>query len=156
MDNVHYSSKSDMWETPQAFFDNYNAVYHFTLDVCAIPENAKCKRFFTPEEDGLKQPWKGVCWMNPPYGRQIGKWVKKAYESSLTGATVVCLIPSRTDTKWWHEYCVKGEITYIRGRLKFINRAFPSYRADGNFKVSPAPFPSAVVVFNDSTDEKTS
>ena len=145
--NVHFSSKSDMWETPQGFFDRYNAIYNFTLDVCALPENAKCKQFFTPEQDGLKQLWRGMCWMNPPYGRTIGAWVRKAYESSLIGATIVCLIPSRTDTKWWHEYCVKGEIEFIKGRLKFVNRTLPSYREDGKFKLSPAPFPSAVVTF---------
>jgi hypothetical protein len=85
--------------------------------------------------DGLQQKWKGVCWMNPPYGKEIKKWMKKAYESSLEGATVVCLVPSRTDTKWWHEYAMKGEIEFIKGRLKF-----------GGSKNS-APFPSAVVVF---------
>ncbi|ETK27382.1 phage N-6-adenine-methyltransferase [Paenibacillus larvae] len=135
MNKVHYSSKTDMWETPQNLFDRLNEEFKFDLDVCAIPENAKCKRYFTPSEDGLKQEWKGACWMNPPYGRQIGKWIAKAYESSLEGATVVCLVPSRTDTKWWHGYCMKGEIRFIRGRLKFGG--------------SPhnAPFPNAVVIF---------
>ncbi|MDT2259631.1 DNA N-6-adenine-methyltransferase [Paenibacillus larvae] len=109
MNKVHYSSKTDMWETPQNLFDRLNEEFKFDLDVCAIPENAKCKRYFTPSEDGLKQEWKGACWMNPPYGRQIGKWIAKAYESSLAGATVVCLVPSRTDTKWWHGYCMKGK-----------------------------------------------
>ena len=73
---VMFSSKTDLWSTPQDLFDKYNAIYHFETDVCALPENAKCKRFFTPEMDGLKQEWSGVCWCNPPYGRQIGKWVK--------------------------------------------------------------------------------
>ena len=133
--NVHFSSKTDLWYTPQEFFAKYNAIYNFELDVCATPDNAKCEKYFTIEDDGLKQQWVGNCWMNPPYGREIKKWVKKAYESSLLGATVVCLVPSRTDTSWWHEYCVKGEIEFIRGRLKF-----------GGSK-SPAPFPSAVVIF---------
>ncbi|NDD55916.1 adenine methyltransferase [bacterium] len=124
-----------MWETPKDFFDEYNDLYKFETDVCAIKENAKCDRFFTPEQDGLKQEWTGICWMNPPYGREIGKWVKKAYESSLTGATVVCLIPARTDTRWWHDYCMRGDVKFIRGRLKF-----------GSSK-NPAPFPSAVVIF---------
>ena len=124
-----------MWETPKDFFDEYNDLYKFETDVCAIKENAKCDRFFTPEQDGLKQEWTGICWMNPPYGRKIGKWVKKAYESSLTGATVVCLIPARTDTRWWHDYCMRGDVKFIRGRLKF-----------GSSK-NPAPFPSAVVIF---------
>lgn len=132
---VMFTSKTDLWETPKVFFDELDKEFHFELDVCALPENAKCKNYFTPEIDGLKQKWCGICWMNPPYGREIGNWMKKAYESSQDGATVVCLVPSRTDTKWWHEYAMKGEIRFIRGRLKF-----------GNSNNS-APFPSAVVIF---------
>lgn len=134
-DNVHFSSKTDLWSTPQDFFDEMNKEFDFDFDVCALPENAKCKKYFTPEQDGLKQEWKGTCWMNPPYGRQIKHWIKKAYKSSLHGATVVCLLPARTDTSWWHDYCMNGEIRFIRGRLKF-----------GGCKNS-APFPSAVVIF---------
>lgn len=133
--NVHFSSETDVWATPQDFFDKYNAIYGFQLDVCALPENAKCQRFFSPQQDGLSQEWSGICWMNPPYGREIKHWVKKAYESSLNGATIVCLLPARTDTSWWHDYAIKGEIEFIRGRLKF-----------GGSKNS-APFPSAIVVF---------
>lgn len=133
--NVHFSSETDLWATPQDFFDKYNAIYNFDLDVCATDQNAKCKKYFTKDDDGLNQEWHGNCWMNPPYGREIIKWMKKAYESNLTGATVVCLVPARTDTKWWHEYAMKGQIEFIRGRLKF-----------GNAKNS-APFPSAVVIF---------
>ena len=129
------SSNSDRWETPQKLFDELNQKYNFELDVCALPENAKCENYFTPEVDGLKQDWTGVCWMNPPYGREIGKWMKKALESSRNGAIVVCLVPARTDTAWWHDYAMKGKIEFIRGRLKF-----------GNSKNS-APFPSAIVVF---------
>ena len=132
--SVHFSSKSDLWETPQEFFDTYNAVYVFTLDVCATTENSKCPAFFTQEMNGLAQEWSGNCWMNPPYGRTIGQWMKKAYESSLKGATVVCLVPARTDTAWWHDYAMKGEIEFLRGRLKF-----------GGHK-NNAPFPSAIVV----------
>lgn len=132
---VHFSSQTDLWATPQNFFDGLNAEFCFETDVCANEENAKCRIYFNAEQDGLKQPWEGVCWMNPPYGRAIKGWVKKAYESSLAGATVVCLLPSRTDTVWWHDYCMKGEIRFIRGRLKF-----------GGQKNS-APFPSAVVIF---------
>lgn len=80
--DLMFSSKNQAWETPKDFFDKYDAIFHFETDVCALPENAKCKRFFTPEMDGLKQEWTGVCWMNPPYGREIGKWVQKAYESA--------------------------------------------------------------------------
>jgi phage N-6-adenine-methyltransferase len=132
---VHFSSATDLWETPQWLFDEYDKQHLFTLDVCALPENAKCAHYFTPEQDGLRQEWTGRCWMNPPYGREIGAWVRKAYESANRGATVVCLLPARTDTRWWHEYCMKGEIRFLRGRLKF-----------GDSKNS-APFPSAVVIF---------
>ena len=142
MENVHFSSKTDLWETPQEFFDKYDKIFNFETDVCANKENAKCGKFFTQEDDGLSQQWEGVCWMNPPYGRDIGKWMKKAYESSLGGATVVCLVPSRTDTKWWHDYSMKGEIEFIKGRLKF-----------GGSKNS-APFPSAVVVFKGGLNGK--
>jgi hypothetical protein len=135
MTYVHFSSATDLWFTPQSFFNKYNEIYKFELDVCAIPENTKCEKYFTPEIDGLKQEWNGICWMNPPYGRTIKHWVKKAYESSVNGATVVCLLPARTDTSWWHDYCIKGQIEFIRGRLKF-----------GDSKNS-APFPSAVVIF---------
>jgi len=133
--SVHFSSKTDLWSTPQYIFDEYNEKYRFDLDVCASPDNAKCDRFFTKDDDGLKQAWTGSCWMNPPYGREIGKWMKKAYESGLNGATVVCLVPARTDTAWWHDYAMKGKIIFLRGRLKF-----------GESKNS-APFPSAIVVY---------
>ena len=133
--SVHFSSKTDLWYTPQDFFKKYDDVYKFETDVCATDDNAKCAKYYTEEMDGLSQEWRGVCWMNPPYGRTISKWMKKAYESSLTGATVVCLVPARTDTGWWHDYAMKGDIEFIRGRLKF-----------GGSKNS-APFPSAVVVF---------
>lgn len=138
-----FTSNTDLWETPQDFFDRLNKEFNFELDVCATNENAKCEKYFTEETDGLKQEWKGVCWMNPPYGRQIGKWIKKAYESSLNGATVVCLVPARTDTRWWHEYCMKGEIRLVKGRLKF-----------GGGK-SSAPFPSAVVIFGEQARTNT-
>ena len=136
------SSNSDRWETPQDLFDQLNQRYSFEIDVCALPENAKCETYFTPEVDGLSQDWTGVCWMNPPYGREIGKWMKKALESSRNGATVVCLVPARTDTAWWHDYAMKGEIEFIRGRLNF-----------GNSKNS-APFPSAIVVFGGADERK--
>lgn len=138
---VHFSSATDLWATPQVFFDKYNSKFNFATDVCANAENAKCATFFDKEMDGLAQEWKGACWMNPPYGRGIGTWVKKAYESAQQGATVVCLLPARTDTAWWHDYCAKGEVEFIRGRLKF-----------GGHKNS-APFPSAVVVFGPSKQD---
>jgi phage N-6-adenine-methyltransferase len=135
MMSLHTSSKTDKWETPQDFFDKYNALYNFTTDVCALPSNAKCANYYTEEQDGLAQDWTGICWMNPPYGRKIGHWIKKAYESSLKGATVVCLLPARTDTKWFHNYCINAKVEFIKGRIKFGNAE------------NPAPFPSMVVVF---------
>jgi len=133
---VHFSSRRNNWETPQGLLDKLHEEFHFELDVCATPKNARCKKYYSPEEDGLKQEWKGVCWMNPLYGREIGKWMKKAYESALAGATVVCLVPARTDTVWWFDYCTKGEIRFIKGRLKFSDLK------------NAAPFPSAIIVFS--------
>jgi phage N-6-adenine-methyltransferase len=134
--SVHFSSKTNEWSTPPELFDKLNTKWNFELDVCATPQNAKVDRFFDEQADGLQQDWSPfVCWMNPPYGREIKKWMAKALEESEKGATVVCLVPSRTDTAWWHDYAMKGEIDYIRGRLKF-----------GGHKNS-APFPSALVVF---------
>ena len=131
-----YSSKTDMWETPQELFDELDKEFHFDLDVCAIPENAKCKRYYTPEQDGLSQPWDGTCWCNPPYGRDIGKWVRRALFASVGGATVVMLLPARTDTKWFHDYIYKrAEIRFVKGRLNFRNSK------------NNAPFPSMVVIF---------
>ena len=134
---VMFSSKTDLWETPQEFFDELDREFHFDLDVCALPENAKCARYYTPEQDGLSQPWDGVVWCNPPYGRNIGKWVRKAHdENRRNNNYIVMLLPARTDTRWFHDYILsKAEIRFIRGRLKF-----------GGAKNS-APFPSMVVVF---------
>ncbi len=129
------SDKQD-WETPQFLFDGLNAEFKFTLDVCAVAENAKCRGFFTPEDDALAKDWgDAVCWMNPPYGRTIGKWMQKAFDASQNGATVVCLVPARTDTDWWHRFAMRGDIRFLRGRLKFVGAE------------NSAPFPSAVVIF---------
>jgi phage N-6-adenine-methyltransferase len=133
--SVHFSSATDLWATPPDFFARISERFAFDLDVCANAENAKCIRYFTTADDGLAQDWRGTCWMNPPYGREIGKWMRKAYESSLAGATVVCLVPARTDTAWWHDYAVKGEVEFVRGRLKFGDRN------------KDAPFPCALVIF---------
>ena len=133
--NVHFSSQTPEWGTPADLFAELNDIFHFDLDACATAENAKCERYFTMEDDALTQEWKGTVWMNPPYGRGIIKFMRKAYESSLSGATVVCLVPSRTDTKWWHGYARRGQIAYIRGRLKFGDAT------------NAAPFPSAIVIF---------
>ena len=135
-----FSSRSDLWETPQDFFDKLDAEFSFEVDVCANKDNKKCRKYYSVDDDGLSQKWQGVCWMNPPYGREIGKWVKKAYESALGGAVVVCLLPSRTDTRWFHDYCMKScDIRFIKGRLKF------------NKSKNSAPFPSVVVVFSPNT-----
>ena len=135
MNNVHFSSETDNWYTPANLFSELNNIFHFTTDVCAEPSNSKCDHFYTPEINGLNQKWIGTCWMNPPYGRTIGKWIEKAYKSSLSGTIVVGLIPARTDTIWWHDYVMKGEISFIKGRVKFGG-------SENN-----APFPSAIVVF---------
>ena len=136
MNRVLFSSKNENWETPIQFFQALDDEFHFDLDVCALPENAKCEKYYTPEDDGLLKPWNGVCWCNPPYGRTIGKWIQKAYETFAGGGTVVMLLPARTDTKWFHEYIYgKAEIRFIKGRLKFGGAA------------NSAPFPSMVVVF---------
>ena len=129
------SSQTDNWSTPQHLFDELNAEFGFTMDVCANDANHKCAQYFTEVEDGLSKEWSGVCWMNPPYGKNIGLWVKKAYDSSTKGATVVCLLPARTDTKWFHAYCLHGELRWIKGRLKF-----------GESK-NPATFPSFLCIF---------
>lgn len=138
MNPVHFSSASDEWATPRDFFAKLDARWHFTLDPCATAGNAVCAQFYTRADDGLAQPWRGTVFLNPPYGRGIGKWVEKACRSALEGdATVVCLLPARTDTSWWHTWIIPfaAEVRFIRGRLKF-----------GGHK-NAAPFPSAVVVF---------
>ena len=137
--DVMCSSATDKWSTPQDFFDKLNDEFHFTLDVCADENNHKCEHYYTKEIDGLSRPWVGTVWCNPPYGRKIGEWVRRAYLSSQIGsATVVMLLPARTDTRWFHDYIYNKsntEIRFIKGRLKF-----------GGCKNS-APFPSMVVIF---------
>ena len=140
-DHYHKQGATPEWETPQEFFDKLDAEFGFDVDVCATKENAKCELYFTQERDGLNARWyyqdekERTFWMNPPYGRAIKGWMKKAYEESQKGLTVVCLVPARTDAGWWHDYAMKGEIRFIRGRLKF-----------GGARHN-APFPSAVVIF---------
>ena len=139
---VGFSSKTGEWDTPQDFFDKLNEQFDFTLDPCATEANAKCDKYFTEEEDGLTQDWaRQTVFVNPPYGRGIGEWLKKAYkESRKHNTVVVLLIPSRTDTKWWHDYVMKAqEVHLVRGRLKFGSAE------------NAAPFPSAVVVFHSDT-----
>ncbi len=143
--SYHKPGATIEWATPQPIFDKLNEEFGFDVDVCANDTNAKCKMYLTKEQDGLTSPWyhkdeaERTFWMNPPYGRVIADWMKKAYEEAQKGATVVCLVPARTDTRWWHGYAMKGEIRFIKGRLKF-----------GDSK-SNAPFPSAVVIFRGKT-----
>jgi phage N-6-adenine-methyltransferase len=135
--SVHYSSATDDWGTPREFFDGLHHEFQFTLDVCASIDTAKVPRFYSVAEDGLVQPWAPeTCWMNPPYGRAIAVWCAKAVQEAAIGATVVGLLPARTDTDWWHRYVIPAsEIRFIRGRLRFYGMG------------KDAPFPSAVVVW---------
>lgn len=137
--SVMFSSQTDEWATPQKFFDRLNDEFHFTLDPCALPHNAKCERYYTPQEDGLLQDWGGeVVFCNPPYGRAIKDWVRKcSEEAQKPNTTVVALIPARTDTTYFHDfiYHKAQDIRFVKGRLKF-----------GDSKIA-APFPSMVVVF---------
>ena len=138
--SVHFLSKKYDWATPWPLFRELDARFGpFELDVCATAHNAKCKKFFSPEDDGLNQVWYGVCWMNPPYGRALPYWMAKAVnEIEMERAErVICLLPARTDTAWWHRYVLPfaAEIHYLRGRIRFEGAE------------SSAPFPSAVVLF---------
>lgn len=138
-----FTSNKDDWETPQNLFDELNAEFDFEVDVCADNYNSKCDSYYDEGLNALECDWsKGhtSAFMNPPYGRRIGEFVKKAYDESQKGCTVVCLLPSRTDTKWWHDYCMKGEVRFIKGRLKFSNSN------------NSAPFPSAIVIFKPNRD----
>lgn len=138
-----FSSEKQDWCTPQQFFDELDAEFHFVLDAAATHQNSKCKRCFTPEDDGLIQNWDvgGAVYCNPPYGKEIGLWVKKAYEEAQKGITIVMLIPARTDTKYFHEYIYhKAEIRFVKGRLKFTD--------ENGIPKGTAPFPSMVVIYN--------
>ena len=139
-----FQSKRQTYETPQDLFAPLAAEFRFTLDVAADAANAKCAEFFDEAADGLTQDWRGVCWCNPPY-REQSRWVKKAFAEARAGrATTVLLVPARTNTGWWHDYCMKAtEIRYIRGRLKFDDQP------------NPAPFPSAIVIFRKDNHELT-
>ena len=132
------TSATPEWATPQKFFDGLAQEFDgFLLDVCARRKNAKCERYYTEKDDGLRQAWSRKNWMNPPYGREIGRWVRKAHEESLRGNLTVALLPARTDTAWFQDYIYrKHRISFVRGRLKFN---------DGR---NPAPFPSMVVIFH--------
>lgn len=137
---VHMSSEKMDWETPPEFFEALNFICDFTLDVCASPENTKTWNFYTEQDDGLVQPWNGRCWMNPPYGKEIGKWLSKAREEVSGNPDcefVVCLVPARVDTAWWHDNVMRSAtlVLLLRGRLTFVSAS------------QPAPFPVAIVIF---------
>ena len=141
MNSALLSSKSNEWATPQAFFDELNKEFNFTLDPAATAENAKCAKFYTQEQNGLIQDWSGeTVFCNPPYGREIGKWVEKCYNEHVKhNVTVVMLIPARTDTTYFHEYIYKrAELRFVKGRIKFIQNG-----KEGD----AAPFPSMVVIY---------
>lgn len=130
------SSKRHNYGTPKDLFDELDAEFHFTVDACAEPKTAMCERYYTYHNNAFYQRFiDEIVWMNPPYGLEIGKWLALAYRESQKGSLWVCLIPSRTDTTWWHEIVMKGEIRFIRGRLKFKGMKHN------------APFPSAIVIF---------
>lgn len=134
---VHFSSDRMDWETPPEVFDELDAEFCFDLDVCARPDNTKCAYFLSPEDNGLLMPWNGAtCWMNPPYGRAIKDWVAKAHREAGLGATVVALLPARTDTAWFHDHIYgRAEIRFIRGRVTFVGAQ------------NGAPFPSMIVIW---------
>ena len=136
-----YSSNSNCWETPNDLFAKLYEEFAFTLDVCASKDNAKCEIFFSEDDDGLKQEWVGSCWMNPPYGRGINHWVEKAYQTGQTGHSCICLLPVRSDTRWWHNYVMNAkEIRLLSRRLSFQG------------STNKAPFPAAIVIFQKTTD----
>jgi site-specific DNA-methyltransferase (adenine-specific) len=137
--SVHFKSISPDWATPRELFRELDAEFRFDLDPCSTPETATCPRYFTPADDGLAQEWTGRVFMNPPYGRAIGARMKRAWEASrATAEVVVCLVPARTDAAWWQDYASRGDVRFLRGRLRFGGAA------------SGAPFPSAVVVFRNA------
>ena len=137
MDRVHFMSQRSDWRTPKNLFDELDKEFHFWCDLCASEENALCECYYTKENsmlDACLEEDFGFYWCNPPYGRELYKFVKKVYESK---APVVMLLPARTDTRWFHEFCLKAkEIRFIKGRLKFDDQK------------NSAPFPSMLVVFN--------
>jgi site-specific DNA-methyltransferase (adenine-specific) len=137
-----FTSASVEWATPQSFFDDLSREFGgFLLDVCATSRNAKCEAYYTRQEDGLSREWTRRNWMNPPYGREIGLWVRRAHEEALRGNQTVALLPARTDTRWFHQFIYgRHKIRLVRGRLKFN---------DGR---TPAPFPSMIVIFGPPSD----
>lgn len=143
--NKLWSSKDEKWRTPKYVFDYFNKEYNFNFDAAASPQNAKCKNFLSQSDNALETNW---CrsgrriWLNPPYSRQMGVWIEKAYKESEKGCLVACLIFARTDTAWWHDIVMKKawKIHFIRGRIRFLSSK------DGKAG-DAAPAPSCLVVF---------
>lgn len=154
MNKVHFQSGNKEWETPDTLFQPLKKEFNIVVDVCATADNTKCKAYFDKKINGLTASWgvsneisvgKAACWMNPPYGRGIDKWVKKAYDESLKGVTTVALLPARTDTSWFHNYIHnKNEVRFLKGRVKFVDAP------------STAPFPSMIVIFKPKKQNKLS
>lgn len=145
MDKALFSSRSDLWGTPPDLFALLNNCYEFRLDAAASPFNALCDHYFTETEDSLKQVWHPYrrVWLNPPYGRMVGSFMRKAYEESQLGCIVVCLVPARVDTRWWHDWVYqKGFVEYIKGRLTYLDHS-----NGGMVRKNSAPFPSAIVTY---------
>lgn len=153
MNKVHFQSSNKEWETPSNLFIPLRKEFNIVFDVCATEVNTKCKAFFDRKINGLAQNWaaiiedisegKASCWMNPPYGRGIDLWVKKAHDEALKGVTTVSLLPARTDTSWFHNYIHgKHEVRFLRGRVKFVDAP------------SSAPFPSMIVIFRPKQTSK--
>jgi len=138
--SVLFSRKDEDWETPEEVYQGLNAEFHFTLDPCASEDTAKCIRYFTKEDDGLEQPWGTErVFLNPPYGRDIRKWIDKAIDASKSGALVVALVHARTDTRWFHEAIRwANEVRFRKGRIRFGHPG----KDDIN-----SPFPSVVMIF---------
>jgi phage N-6-adenine-methyltransferase len=127
-----FKTTDDEYGSPQALFDHYNRRFKFTLDVASSAKLAKCRKFFSKEQDGLTQDWGNhFCWLNPPYS-QLGKWVRKAYEAAKAGATVVALLPIYTDAAWFHDFASHATIEVLRGRLQFENRDQNGYTPFGH------------------------
>ena len=153
MNRVHFSSENREWETPNEVFKPLQKEFNIVLDTCATLENAKCDIYFDRKQNGLKADWytislnlSGSCWMNPPYGRGIEQWVQKASQERDKGATVVALLPARTDTNWFHNYIHEKEgveVRFLKGRIKFVDAE------------SSAPFPSMIVIFKQKKVKKS-
>lgn len=152
MNKVHFKSGNKEWETPDSVFKPLEKEFNIVLDVCANDKNTKCRTFLDKGVNSFTASWKdtlkglgdsdSACWMNPPYGRGIDRWIKKAHEEALKGVVTVALVPARTDTLWFHNYIHnKQEVRFIKGRIKFVDAS------------SSAPFPSMVVIFRPADAE---